>query len=82
MTTITIMVEIPIEVEYTAHKAEGDNWNSPMVPAHIDIDDFSIPFPNSLEKYIKEHHLDWIEAECWDNTFAEKEEREIERGER
>ena len=78
MTTITLMVEIPITVEYTAHKAEGDGWNSPRIPAHIEIENFSVS-SDAANKYIKEHHLDWIEEWCEDAARNDRDSREMDR---
>ena len=41
-TEFVTTVEIPVRVFASAHDKEGDGWNEPHIPAHVDIDDIAV----------------------------------------
>lgn len=71
MTIFTTMIEIPVIVEYTTYKSEGDGWDSPRIPAHIEVENISVQ--KDIEKWIEAEHGDNILQECHDHADAELE---------
>lgn len=59
-------VEIPVTVTYDAYPAEGDNWNSPKIPAGLDVE--CVEVPKDIEDYILKKFADQLHQECLDDA--------------
>ncbi len=57
---------VPVTVEYTPIPAEGDGWNDPHIPAHVEIDSLSIgtheasellePYADEIDSLVADAH--------------------------
>lgn len=53
-----VWLEIPVTVKYTQYFAEGDNWNSPYIPAHTEVNEIEIG--DDLKEWIADEYQDEI----------------------
>ena len=68
-------VEIPITVFYECIKEDGDGWNSPKIPGHIEIcgigfkdeDSFEIVTMYEMKHYIMRKYPDMLLKEAQEN---------------
>ena len=58
-------VEIKVNVVACKVAAEGDNWNEPYIPAHVEIEDIDFDKRQALA-YIWKEHEPSIREEAWD----------------
>lgn len=60
---ITYHIEVPVQIRFEAVSSEGDNWNAPFIPEHIEIEEIIHPTGEQIEKILAEHE-DGIYDEC------------------
>ena len=53
-------VEVKVNIFAEYNEEEGDGWNSPKIPAHIQINDIELE-DDLKNKILKEHYERWQE---------------------
>jgi len=66
----TIFIEIEVKIDFTPVKAERMTRYYPGFPAHLEINDITIP---TTDEIMKEHEQAIHDA-CWDEIETEKDE--------
>ena len=61
--SIVYEMEIPLKVCYRWVPPEGDGWNEPHIPSHIEVEDVLIPTEKEILTMVDEH-AESIEQEC------------------
>lgn len=76
----TTYIEIAIDIEFTAHKAERMTRHYPGCPADLEITNLSclgIDFPEKMFDQFMKDYEDELEEACWEQVKYDREAIEV-----